>query len=217
MTASSPTKEDWKTRIEPHLATSLRTVSERITQTEAVQNWIRRASMTAAEGLGQTPGLSGEMQGYMQMMSDLEQELPNLAAAVDELTDGYGHLDLNWHPLRPNSSRLYVDFDLDYEVKLFLRLADCTRERTVSAIGAVVDALPQGDPFPNRPNVATGFVVRNDRGLGVRVKSRLQEDRSGTYRRVTLLPPEEAPIENLEMSAAARTLLQRLCSDTAVS
>lgn len=211
---STLTKDDWKARIGPHLSTSLQTVSERITQTEAVQNWLRSASMKAAEGLGETSGLQGEMQGYMRMMEDLKTELPELLDAVEELTDGYGGLDLHWRPLQPNYSRLYVDFDLDYEIELFIRLNECTSDAAQSAVATITNALSEGDPFPNRPNVATGLVVRNGRGVGVRVKRHLREDRSGTYRSVTLLPRNDAPIENVEASTASRHLLQRLCSDT---
>lgn len=214
---STPTKDDWKARIAPHLSTSLRTVSERITQTEVVQNWLRTASMKAAEGLGQTSGLQGEMQGYMQMMEELKAELPELLEAVDELTDGYGALDLHWRPLQPNFSRLYVDFDLDYEVEVFIRLNECTSDAAQSSVAKITNALPEGDPFPNRPNVATGLVIRDGKGLGVRVKRRLREDRSGIYRTVTLLPSDEAPIENMDASAAIRRLRQQLCSDAEAS
>lgn len=214
---STPTKDNWKARIAPHLSTSLQTVSERITQTEAVQNWLRTASMKAAEGLGQTSGLQGEMQGYMRMMEELEAELPELLDAVEELTNGYGRLDLHWRPLQPNFSRLYVDFDLDYEVKLFIRLRECTSDAAHSAIATVTKALPEGDPFPNRPNVATGLVVRNKQGIGVRVKRHLRGDRSGIYRTVTLLPSDDAPIENIDASTATRRLRKRLCTDTETS
>jgi len=210
---ATPTKDEWKDRIAPHLSTSLQTVSERITQTEAVQSWLHEASMAAAEGLGQMSGMQGEMMGYMRMMNDLEDTLPELLAAVNELTDGTGEVDLHWRPLQPNFSRLYVSFDRDYTVKLFVRLAQCTRESAQTALDTVAATLPSGDPFPNRPNEVTGLVARDDDAVGVRVKEHLREDGSGTTRSVTLLPPKQQPRENLSTTNAVRELLQLLCSD----
>lgn len=209
-------KADWKARIEPHLATSLQTVSDQITQTEAVQNWLRDASMEAAAGLGQMSGMQGEMMGYMRMMDDLEESLPNLLAAVDELTDGCGHVELHWRPLQPNFSRLYVDFDPDYTVKSFVRLSDCSVDSARESLTTVTRTLPKGDPFPNRPNTVTGLVAHDGQSVGVRVKEHLREDRS-TTRSVTLLPHNDSPIENLSPSNAARQLLDLLCTTDGAS
>jgi hypothetical protein len=209
---SSLTKDDWKARIAPHLSTSLQTVSEKITQTEAVQTWLHDASMEAAAGLGQVSGMQAEMQGYMRMMDDLEAELPALVAAVEELTDGCGHVDLHWRPLQPNFSRLYVAFDRDFKVKLFVPFSDCTTDAAREAIATVADALPKGEPFPNRPNEVTGLVAREGQSVGVRLKEHLREGGSGTYRSVTLLPPNQDPLEKLDLSEAARRLHRFLCS-----
>jgi hypothetical protein len=208
------TTDEWKARIEPHLASSLQAVSEAITQTEAVQTWLHRASMEAAEGLGQMSGMQGEMQGYMNMMADLEDSLPNLLAAVEEVTDGCGEVDLHWRPLQPNFSRLYVSFDRSFSVKIFLRLGDCTPDAADTALATVAEALPEGEPFPNRPNTVTGLVAHNGRGLGVRVHEHLREEGSGTTRSVTLLPRNQSPREQLSWSEAARGLLRDLCSKT---
>lgn len=204
-------KDDWKARIEPHLSSSLQTVSEQITQTAPVQSWLQRASLEAADGLGQMSGMQGEMMGYMRMMEDLESALPELLSAIDELTEGCGTIDLHWRPLQPNFSRLYVDFDRDYTVKLFVRLEECTIEATRQTITTVTDALPQGEPFPNRPNRVTGLVARDEHGVGVRLKEHLGQDRS-TYQTVTLLPPDQSPVESLAPAEAAQQLLQFLCS-----
>jgi len=209
---TSPTKEEWKARIEPHLSTSLQTVSEQITQTETVQTWLQEASMSAAEGLGQMPGMQGEMMGYMRMMDELDEALPELLAAVDELTDGCGDVDLHWRPLQPNFSRLYVSFDREYTVKLFVRLDACTDEAAHAALDTIAEALPKGEPFPNRPNTITGLVARDGRSIGVRVSEHLREEGSGTTRSVTLLPDEEQPKEGLSLSEAVRQLRQVLCT-----
>jgi len=203
--------DDWKARIAPHLSTSLQTVSEKITQTEAVQSWLHSASMEAADGLGQMSGVQGKMMGYMRMMDDLEDTLPNLLEAVADLTDGCGSVDLHWRPLQPNFSRLYVDFDRDFTAKLFVCLDDCSPDAARNAIQTVAAALPKGKPFPNRPNTVTGLVAHNGVGIGVRVNEHLREDRSTTHS-VTLLPDEDSPLENLAAGDAARELLQLLCS-----
>lgn len=207
------TTDEWKTRIEPHLASSLQAVSDAITQTEAVQSWLHRASMEAAEGLGQMSGMQGEMQGYMNMLADLEDSLPNLLTAVEEVTDGCGHVDLHWRPLQPNFSRLYVSFDRDFSVKVFCRLSECSRDAAEAALTTVADALSKGEPFPNRPNTVTGLVAYNGRGLGLRVSEHLREEGSGTTRSVTLLPRNKSPREQLARSEAVRGVLRDLCSE----
>ena len=204
--------DDWKARIAPHLSTSLQTVSEKITQTEAVQSWLHSASMEAADGLGQMSGVQGEMMGYMRMMDDLEDTLPNLLEAVADLTEGCGSVDLHWRPLQPNFSRLYVDFDRDFTAKLFVRLDDCTEAAAREVIQTVAAALPKGEPFPNRPNTVTGMVARNGVGAGVRVKEYLREDQT-TTQSVTLLPDDESPLENVAIGEAERALLRLLCSE----
>jgi hypothetical protein len=156
-------------------------------------------------------GVQGEMMGYMRMMDDLEDSLPNLLEAVAELTDGCGTVDLHWRPLQPNFSRLYVDFDRDFTAKLFVRLDDCDRATTREALHTVAAALPKGEPFPNRPNTVTGVVARDGVSVGVRVSEHLREDGS-TAHSVTLLPEEQSPHENLAAGEAARALLQLLCS-----
>lgn len=214
---ASQSKEDWKARIAPHLSTSLQTVSERITQTESVQRWLQKASMEAAQGLGETSGIQGQMRGYMRMMQSLEAELPDLVTAVHELTDGSGQVDLHWRPLQPNFSRLYIDFDRDYKVKVFVRLSDCTVESAREALEPVANALPKGDPFPNRPNKVTGLVAHEGRAVGVRFKTHLRDDGSGTYHSVTLLPPDGDAVENLDVTDGARRLLQLLCREPSAS
>ncbi len=209
---ASLTKNDWKDRIAPALSTSLQTVSETIMNTKAVQNWLRGASTEAAAGLGQSPGMQAEMQGYMRMMDDLEAELPELIAAVEELTEGCGSVDLEWRPLQPNLSRLYVNFDRDFTVQLFVRLSECTTDAARESITTVADALPKGEPFPNRPNTITGLVAHDGETVGVRVEERLREDDTGTSRSVTLLSQNQEPLDKLELSAAARRLHRLLCS-----
>lgn len=213
--ASPRSKKDWKALIEPHLSTSLREVSDAITRNDVVQDWLHEASMEAAEGLRDASGMQGEMQGYMRMMNALEDRFPELLAAVDELTEGCGSVDLHWRPMNPNFSRVKITFDRGFTVKLFVRLDAPTPEAAHSAIGTVTDALPKGDPFPNRPNTVTGLVAHDGSCLGVRVREHLGEEGQGRYRTVTLLPEDRDDIENLSTDDAARQLLQLLApSDT---
>lgn len=206
------TIDEWKKRIAPHLSTSLERTSEAIMQTKAAQAWLRRAASDVAEDLAPQHGLQTEMQGYAHMKNDLEQNLPNLVAAVETLTEGCGTVDLEWQPHQPSRSRLSVSFDREYAVTVFCRLQECTPEAAREALGTVADALPAGEPFPNRPNVVTGLVARNGTGIGVRVREHLRDDGAGTTRRVTLLPPDRNDRESLSASEAARQLLRLLCS-----
>lgn len=214
---SPRSKEDWKARIEPHLSTSLRTASDNITRTDEVQEWLHDASMEAAEGLGQVSGMQGSMQGYMRMMDALEDRFPELLAAVEELTSGCGHVDLHWRPTNPNFSRVEVAFDRDFSVDLFVRLEVLTTEAARSAIDTVAEALPDGSPFPNRPNTATGLLGHDGSCLGVRVREHLADDGQGRYRTVTLLPDDRDNLENLSVDDAARRLPQLLSPSDASS
>ncbi len=213
----SRSKEDWKARIEPHLSTSLRDVSDAITRTDEVQKWLHDASMEAAEGLGDVSGVQGEMQGYLRMMTALEDRFPELLAAVDELTCGCGTVDLHWRPMNPNFSRVQVTVDRDFTAKLFVRLGEPTPEAARSAIDKVTDALPKGDPFPNRPNTVTGLVAHDDSCLGVRIREHLAEEGQGRYHTVTLLPDDRDAIEKLSLEDAARRLHQLLAPSDASS
>lgn len=209
----SPSKEDWKDRIEPYLSSSLDAVSEEVTQSEPVQTWLRRASTDAAENLGRGRGMQAEMQGYARMMNDLEETLPELMDAVAELTADCGRIDLEWHSLRPTLSQLYVDFDRDIEINLFVRLSECTTEAAQECLGTIMRALPEGAPYPNRPNTVTGLVARDGQSVGVRVKEYLQEDH-GRRRSVTLLPAGTKPLEKVSNREATRQLLVQLCPNT---
>lgn len=211
---ASLTKDEWKDRLRTPLSESLEAANDTIMQTQHVQSWLRSASMEAAEALGQQRGRQGEMQGYAHMMETLEAELPPLLEAVDELTSGCGHIDLDWRPMHPTSSRLYVSFDRPYTVDLFYRLTNCTEDEAQSAVATVVKALPEGKPFPNRPNEITGLVAREGRGVGVRVKEHVRDDGSGTAKSVSLLPPNQESTKNLSGPEVVRRLQQLLCSET---
>jgi hypothetical protein len=206
---SSPhSVEDWKARIEPHLSTSLQEASDAIMRTDRVQTWLRKASTEAAEGLGPGSGMQGEMQGYIQLKNALKDQFPALLDAVDELTEGCGEVDLDWRPLNPTQSHVQVTFDREFTVQLFVRLTDPTSESTRGAIQTVAHALPEGTPFPNRPNTVTGLVGHDESCVGVRVREHLGEDRQRRYRTVTLLPDTRDDLDKLSEQEAANRLRQ---------
>ncbi len=209
----TPTKDEWKARLAPALSSSLEAVGEALMQASLVQNWLRSASTAAADDLGQTPGMQAEMTGYVRMKKELQEALPQLAAAVDELTNGWGHLDVEWRPLQPTQSRVYVAFDCNFSVSVFCRLPECTPAAVREALSTVADALPRGEPFPNRPNEVTGLVASEQTRIGVRVKEHLRQDRSGRHRTVTLLPPDHSALENLDETDATRRLHHLLCAE----
>lgn len=205
-------RDEWRSRIEPHLSSSLQAVSDQITHSASVQAWLRKAATKAAEGLGQSPGMSGEMRGYMQLTQDLEAAFPNLTDAVETLTDGLGQLDVEWRPMAPTQSRLYIRFDRKFTPALFCHLDACTPEAARAVLNLVAEALPESDPFPNRPNVVTALVAYGDTALGVRVKAHRHPEQ-GRYRTVTLLPEGQSPLENQSVPDARQALLQFFCDN----
>lgn len=202
------TKDDWKDRIRPHLATSLRDASDRITQASPIQSWLHEASFEAARGVADMQGMQAEAMGYMHMIEDLDATFPELVAAVDELTDGTGTLDLDWRPLTPNFSRVTIDFDWEKDIKVFLRLSSPSRQAAYDVLDAVSDALPQSDPFPKRPNTATGVVAHEGRALAVQaIESRESQEEPASLS-FALLPKDRSPLEDIDRDRAARALLQ---------
>lgn len=177
-------------------------------QTDQVQKWLRGASTDAAERLGPGAGMQAEMQGYIQMKNALEDQFPALVDAVGELTEGCGEVDLDWRPLNPTQSRVEVAFDREFTVHLFTRLTDLAPESVRGAVQTVAEALPEGTPFPNRPNTVTGLVGHDGACVGVRVREHLGEDRQRRYRTVTLLPDTRDDLENLSTQEAADRLRQ---------
>lgn len=187
--SSSPTKAEWVDRLRPAFDDSMEAVSERITSAASIQRWLHNASFEAAADVGSFDGAQAEAMGYMYMIDDLDAQFPELKAAVQELTDGCGSLDLSWRPLTPNFSRVYVDLGGDYDAKVFARIDAPTRSAVESALTRVARALPSGDPYPNRPHEVTGVVSCAGRCLGVRVRQHLADDGPSTYPTISLLPP----------------------------
>ena len=208
MTSKTMTKDDWKERIRPHLGTSIREASDRITQAQPIQSWLHEASFEAARGVSEMQGMQAEAMGYMHMIQDLEATFPELVAAVEELTDGTGSLDLDWRPLTPNFSRVTIDFDWEKDVKVFLRLTECTRDAARSVLDAVADALPKSEPFPKRPNTATGVVARDGRALAVQAAQSRETQEASPDLTFTLLPKDRSPLEDVDRTRAARALVQ---------
>lgn len=197
--------EDWKARIDPHLSTSLQEASDAIMQTDRMQTWLRSASTEAAEALGPGGGMQAEMQGYIQMKNALDDQFPALLDAVNELTEGCGEVDLDWRPLNPTQSRVQISFDREFTVQLFVRLTNLTPESARGAVQTVAEALPEGTPFPNRPNTVMGLVGYDGACVGVRAYDHLGEDRQSRYRTVTLRPENRDDLDKLsEQEAAAR-------------
>ena len=208
--SSSRTKEDWTALLIPLLSTSVQAANERLMQTDEIRAWLREASTDAAEGLRQQPNMRGQMQGYTRLKSALNERFPKLLKAVEDLTDGCGTLDLNWAPMTPTLCRVEVQFHRDLSIDLFARLGAPTPEAARTALRTVTEALPDGTPFPSRPNTVTGLVAHDGSCLGVRVREHLGNDSQGRYRTVSLLPESRDAIENLSVQNAAPRLLQLL-------
>lgn len=207
MSSAPPTKNEWIDRLRPLLPESLDDVSERITSHPSVQTWLHDATFDAAQGLGGMPTMQAEAHAYGEMLDGLEARFPALVEAVDEMTHGCGTLDLHWRPLEPNYSRIYIRFEHGFDVDLCYPLDSISRNALSKALHAVRDALPQGAPFPNRPNEATGLVVHHGTSAGMRYTDRIG-DNGQRWRRITLLAPNREPLKGLEEDDALQALMQ---------
>lgn len=207
MTADMPTQDEWTARIEPVLHQSLEDVSERITSAPPIQRWLQEASFKAAEGWAGTAGMQARAAAHARMLDDLHTTFAPLVDAVEALTFGYGHLDLNWRPLAPNYSRVYVAFDRDFEVDLFYRLVSVDPETAREVLAILREALPAGEPFINRPNEATALVARKGRSVGVRLQDH-RDEKQTRWQSVILFPERDDPIKNIDVSALPRRLVQ---------
>lgn len=205
MPSTPPTQDEWIERLKPHLTRSLDDVSEEITSHPSIQSWLHRAPFEAAQPLGGMADLQARAHAHGRMQEDLKAQFPELVDAVRTLTQGCGHLDLHWRPLEPNYSRVYIDFRRGFDVALCYPLDTLAARAIQRALQAVEAALPAGTPFPNRPNTATGLVVHEGHGLGVRYTDRIGEN-DQRWRRVTLLPPDREPLKNLRPPEAPQAV-----------
>lgn len=198
------TKSEWKDRIQPHLHRSLQDVSDVITSAPPVQSWLHEASFEAVEGLAEMHPMQAEAMGHMRMLDDLRDTFPALVDAINELTSGYGSLDIHWRPLTPNFSRVTVSFDREYSVEAFIRLNDATPSAGQRAVDRLRDTLPKGDPFPNRPHEVTGLLVYRDIPLGLRLHDRVTD--TGREVSATLFPEDARPVETLPLNVVPRAI-----------
>ncbi len=195
---------EWMDRIRPHLSQSMQDVSDAITNAAPIQSWIHEASFKAVEGMGQMHAMQAEAMGHMRMLNDLHDTFPNLAEAVDDLTSGYGSLDIHWRPLTPNFSRIRVTFDRSYDVDAFDELDGHAPSDTQAMLESLAETLPKGAPFQNRPHEVTALVVCRDVPLGVRIREHLIDD--ARTRTITLLPDNAKPAEDLPWTVAHRAM-----------
>lgn len=199
-------QDAWEARIGPLLPVSLRDASDRITQTPAVQKWLHAASFEAADGLGQMDPMQAESEGYWRMMDGLKEHFPNLVAAVDALTEGCASLDLHWRPLSPSFTRVYVRTTGDRDSDVLVRLDALDPSAVRSALDTLADALPAGDPFPNRPHEVTATVVYDGRCLTVRVREQVREGESGGTRRSVVLLRGPSSSDPFPLDKAVRAI-----------
>jgi hypothetical protein len=204
-----PNEDAWIERIAPALAHSTEAASHAMTNHPAVQAWLQEASFQAAMGLEVASDVAMAAEAYARMLDDLTTRFAALEAAVRTVTDGCGRLDLRWRPLSPQYSTLSIDFGVGFAVARFFRLADLGEDEALRALHHVAGALPKGEPFPNRPNVAAGVVVWEGRCVGVRVREHAAGEavRRRTY---GLYPKNRPAVEALAEDAAVPGLLAYL-------
>ncbi len=207
MSHSSLSKDEWVDRLHPLLTESLDDLSERLTSHPSIQAWLHDASFEAARGLQGMADIQAQARAHGHLMDDLVEHFPELVAAVTEMTHGCGSLDMHWRPLEPNYSRIYIAFDRSFNIDCCYPIDTVAREAVDDAFQAVANALPAGTPFPNRPNTATGLVVHQGIGVGVRYSDRVTET-DQRLRRVTLLATDREPLEDAAPVDAAAALLR---------
>ncbi len=186
------------------MAGPLRAVSEAITSHADVQDWLRTAAFEAAMRLEGEADVQATSMAYATLLDDLEHRFPVLLEAVSKLTGGCARLALDWRPLYPQYSRLYLDFGVDFSVDRFYLLNDFSG--CSFAITAVSRGLPPGFPFPNRPNEANGIIAHGGRCVGLRIRE--HNIGGGRRRTIAFLPMGYQPLENLSETEAAEALRQ---------
>jgi hypothetical protein len=216
MAPSSLSKDEWVSRLRPLLTESLDELSERLTSHPSIQSWLHEATFEAAQGLQGMADMQAQARAHGRMLDSLTHRFPALVNAVEAMTHGCGSLDIHWRPLEPNYSRVYIGFNRSFDVDLCYPIEDLSEAAIEKAFEAVENALPSSTPFPNRPNTATGLVVHDGTGVGVRYSDRVTEN-DRRLRRVTLLAPDREPLENAAPSDAAAALLRYLEAKTSAA
>jgi len=145
--------DEWIARLSGPLQTSLRQASDTMTNQPAVQDWLRTASLEAAVEVGQQTGMQTASGAYSYLRDELRAQFAPLLDAVDTLTHGCGHVDINWRPLAPQYSTLVVAFGTEEDVAVWAPLDPPTRATAGAACEALIRTLPKGLPFPKRPHV----------------------------------------------------------------
>jgi hypothetical protein len=177
--------------------------SERITAHPAVQKWLREAGFEAARGLRGGDAMA-QAQAHGRMARDLKEQFPTLVEAVREATGGCGELALQWRPLHPNYSKVYLSFfDGAFDPDVFCALRSPALSAVRDALRAVREALPKGEPFAGQPNEAAGVLEHDGRCLGVRYRERASEKEGRPRRSVALVPaPGDETDEHTDEQAA---------------
>jgi len=143
-----------------------------MTNHPAVQEWLRTASLEAAVNVGDMSDIEASGMAYSYLRDELRGTFPALLEAVKQLTHGCGTVDINWRPLMPQYSSLYVAFSATDEVRLCASVDPATPDVVAAAADALVQSLPQGMPFPKRPYVRQAVFAAPDICLLVRAVDR---------------------------------------------
>jgi hypothetical protein len=162
----------WMARLSAPLRTSLRQASDAMTNQPGVQDWLRTASLEAAVEVGQQAGMQTASGAYSYLRDELRAQFAPLLDAVDTLTHGCGHVDINWRPLAPQYSTLVVAFGTEEDVAVWAPLDPPTPATTGAAGEALVRTLSKGLPFPKRPHVRHAMFTAPGACLLVRATDR---------------------------------------------
>lgn len=103
--------------------------------------------------VGQQTGMQTASGAYRYLRDELRAQCAPLLDAVDTLTHGCGHVDINWRPLAPQYSTLVVAFGTEEDVAVWAPVQPPTPATAGAAGVALIRTLPKGLPFPKRPHV----------------------------------------------------------------
>jgi hypothetical protein len=198
------TRAEWKARLDRALEKPLRAAQELLTQYPAVQSWLQQAATEAAMAIGtsEDPTLWGTY--YDQLQAGLEQAFPELAAAVQEATEGCARPILIWRADAPHLSTVTIDFGRSYNVDLFLRLPAVTLPILEQALNRIATFLPLEPPYPRRPHEITAILAYQGRCPALRLLEHITP--TGRKRTAQVFLPDQPPSAALTPEAA----LQRL-------
>ncbi len=173
-------KDEWIERLRGPLQRSMRRTSDRMTNHPAVQEWLRNASLEAAVEVGNLSDTEASARAYSFMREQLAEKFPSLLDAIHKLTHGHGTVDINWRPLAPQFSSLFLTFPPHDSIDISVPLETVNPDAISAATDRMIEALPKGLPFPKHPHTVDAMLTSSR----IAVHARVEDRNEGGQRRV---------------------------------